>query len=239
MKKHSNSDGASASVSVGVGGTFKPQQSNVYMPTPLNTGIPFIDSFKPTTTGSGVLLPKTTTNMSGGAIKTANGSIINTVAESYPYKLTTPMMHGEGIKNVQKALNAKINAGLEVHGIFGSATKAALINFQKSKGLGADGVYGNCSRFHLEGIGSCSSGGGSTAPVANASVSSGTTTETASTENPFAQFDSGSGGAAAPRPTIFGMPQELFWGLGLGVFLVIGFLMATKYRVFEANKIVL
>lgn len=185
---------------------------------------------------------KTTTTMAGGAIKTADGTVFNTVAEKYPYRVTTPYMSGDGIKKMQAALNAKAGAGLEVHGIFGNAAKTALANFQKSKGLTADGIYGDCSRFHLEGIGSCSSGGSSGGGGVQASASAGSTqqasVDTSALDN-LGGSGSGSGGGSEPRPTIFGLPQELFWGLGLGIFLVVGGLMATKYRVFEANKIVL
>jgi hypothetical protein len=48
----------------------------------------------------------------------------------------------EDVKYLQQRLNALMNAGLKVEGNFGPATKAAVIAFQKKKGLKADGVVG-------------------------------------------------------------------------------------------------
>ncbi|MBQ6555079.1 MAG: peptidoglycan-binding protein [Firmicutes bacterium] len=45
-------------------------------------------------------------------------------------------------KAIQTLLNGKIKAGLSVDGVYGAGTKAAVIKFQKSKGLTQDGVVG-------------------------------------------------------------------------------------------------
>lgn len=49
---------------------------------------------------------------------------------------------GAEVETLQILLNAKINAGLKVDGIFGAATKDALIAYQKANGLTQDGFCG-------------------------------------------------------------------------------------------------
>lgn len=60
-------------------------------------------------------------------------------------------MKGDDVKWVQYELNQHINAKLEVDGIFGKDTEAAVINLQKSsKGkLEVDGVVGKMTRAYL------------------------------------------------------------------------------------------
>lgn len=66
------------------------------------------------------------------------------------------------VKRVQRALNAKRNAGLAVDGIYGPATRAAVASFQRSmgyRGVDADGILGARSgaqlgrgRYRLTGV---------------------------------------------------------------------------------------
>ena len=49
---------------------------------------------------------------------------------------------GEQVKLLQQELNSVMNAGLTVDGAFGSATKNAVINFQKKYNLDSDGIVG-------------------------------------------------------------------------------------------------
>ncbi|WP_197052067.1 MULTISPECIES: peptidoglycan-binding protein [Kocuria] len=49
---------------------------------------------------------------------------------------------GNDVRALQRSLNATMNANLAVDGNFGAATHTAVINYQKSRGLTADGVVG-------------------------------------------------------------------------------------------------
>lgn len=64
----------------------------------------------------------------------------------YPRPSGNPLLStgskGSGVSWLQTALNKANNAGLAVDGDFGSGTKQAVINFQKSNGLDADGIAG-------------------------------------------------------------------------------------------------
>lgn len=51
-------------------------------------------------------------------------------------------MRGENVKELQSALNKAINAGLAVDGIFGKLTRTAVKDYQRAKGLVADGLAG-------------------------------------------------------------------------------------------------
>lgn len=57
------------------------------------------------------------------------------------YRLASPMMRGDEVARAQALLKPTAGA-TRVDGIFGRATEAAVIAFQKSKGLTADGVIG-------------------------------------------------------------------------------------------------
>jgi len=63
-------------------------------------------------------------------------------------KLTEPMMQGEDVRQVQKALKtAGIN--IEPDGVFGNDTEKVVRQFQQQKGLMADGVVGAQTRKEL------------------------------------------------------------------------------------------
>lgn len=57
-------------------------------------------------------------------------------------KYTSPTMKGEDVKKLQAKLNELGYSCGSVDGIFGIKTKAALVNFQNTNGLSADGILG-------------------------------------------------------------------------------------------------
>ena len=59
-------------------------------------------------------------------------------------------MTERGVRWIQKLLNRVIDAGLDVDGIMGPKTKAAVKAFQQKHGLVADGVVGPKTRAKLE-----------------------------------------------------------------------------------------
>ncbi|MEG4110174.1 glycoside hydrolase family protein [Microcoleus sp. S13_C5] len=63
-------------------------------------------------------------------------------------KLTAPVMQGEDVRQVQKALKAA-GINLEPDGVFGNDTDKAVRQFQEQKGLMADGVVGAQTRKEL------------------------------------------------------------------------------------------
>lgn len=64
-------------------------------------------------------------------------------------RLTSPMMKGEDVKELQQALkNHKYDCG-SVDGTFGKKTETAVINFQFNNGLTADGIVGEKTRKAL------------------------------------------------------------------------------------------
>ena len=63
-------------------------------------------------------------------------------------KLTEPMMQGEDVRRVQKALKAA-GINLEPDGVFGNDTDKAVRQFQEQKVLTADGVVGSETRKKL------------------------------------------------------------------------------------------
>jgi chitosanase len=59
-----------------------------------------------------------------------------------------PMMQGDDVRSVQSALNGA-GAALAVDGVYGPTTAAAVLNFQKQKGLTPDGIVGPSTRAAL------------------------------------------------------------------------------------------
>ncbi len=78
--------------------------------------------------------------------------------------------------NAQTALNACNNAGLTVDGHFGAHSVAALVAFQASKGLTADGKAGNATKAALN---NC----GSTSTTSTTTTTPGSTTTTTTPAN--------------------------------------------------------
>lgn len=69
-------------------------------------------------------------------------------AEERILLLRNPMMQGEDVRSVQEALKNN-GAALEVDGVFGSATAAAVRDFQRRRGLASDGIVGPATRAAL------------------------------------------------------------------------------------------
>ena len=63
-------------------------------------------------------------------------------------QITQPLMHGEDIVAVQQAL-LRANFVLTVDGVYGSATAAAIRQFQEEEGLTADGIVGPATQKAL------------------------------------------------------------------------------------------
>ena len=57
---------------------------------------------------------------------------------------------GELVKQVQNAINLKLNTGITVDGIFGAKTESAVKEFQKRNNIAADGVVGKKTWEKLE-----------------------------------------------------------------------------------------
>ena len=78
----------------------------------------------------------------------ASSETVNTTVEKYGTSLSIGLhvlskgTAGAEVKSLQALLNAFGGAKLTVDGIFGTATKEALIAYQKSKGLTQDGICG-------------------------------------------------------------------------------------------------
>lgn len=64
-------------------------------------------------------------------------------------KLSRPMMHGEDVRVLQKALQAA-GISVEVDGVFGGDTERAVIRFQMQAGLVVDGIAGPATMAALE-----------------------------------------------------------------------------------------
>ena len=83
----------------------------------------------------------------------SGGATANTSNPGYPYSIPSGNIgqgnSGDGTRWIQTALNNLIGAGLAVDGIFGAATKNAVIQFQSANGLAADGVVGNDTRTKM------------------------------------------------------------------------------------------
>jgi peptidoglycan hydrolase-like protein with peptidoglycan-binding domain len=70
------------------------------------------------------------------------------VAEERLLRLRTPFMQGSDVRELQEALVSK-GFGLDVDGVFGPGTKAAVVAFQTAEGLTPDGIVGPASRSRL------------------------------------------------------------------------------------------
>lgn len=64
-------------------------------------------------------------------------------------RLTRPMMRGEDVQALQRAL-AAAGAAIEADGIFGGDTEKAVLRFQAQKGLTVDGIVGPATMAALE-----------------------------------------------------------------------------------------
>ena len=94
---------------------------------------------------------------------TVRGVVIdNTVLDGHPVRvsaheveeralmLTTPMMSGNDVAELQRALTTRLpGAHVEADGIFGSDTDRAVREFQTSLGLKSDGIVGPATRAAL------------------------------------------------------------------------------------------
>jgi peptidoglycan hydrolase-like protein with peptidoglycan-binding domain len=63
-------------------------------------------------------------------------------------RFTTPLMTGDDIAEIQRALN-KMGFNLQPDGVFGRSTEAAVRRFQQQTRLTADGIVGNATRAAL------------------------------------------------------------------------------------------
>lgn len=70
------------------------------------------------------------------------------VAEERLLRLRTPFVQGSDVRELQEALVSK-GFGLDVDGVFGPVTKAAVVAFQTAEGLTPDGIVGPASRSRL------------------------------------------------------------------------------------------
>jgi len=70
------------------------------------------------------------------------------IAEERLLMLRNPMMQGDDVARLQQALKSK-GETVEVDGVFGATTAAALNHFQRINGLTADGIAGPATRSAL------------------------------------------------------------------------------------------
>lgn len=63
-------------------------------------------------------------------------------------RLTNPFMHGKTVRMVQQAL-AKANFKVDTDGVFGPGTQSVVRQFQRAKGLTADGIVGPATLVNL------------------------------------------------------------------------------------------
>ncbi len=71
------------------------------------------------------------------------------VVEERLLMLAQPMMQGNDVADLQRALAGQGSLDLQADGVFGEATQAAVMAFQRSKGLTADGIVGPATRATL------------------------------------------------------------------------------------------
>lgn len=64
-------------------------------------------------------------------------------------RLRQPMIRGEAVRALQQAL-ARAGIEVEIDGVFGPATEAAVRSFQRAQGLIADGIVGPATRAALD-----------------------------------------------------------------------------------------
>lgn len=67
------------------------------------------------------------------------------------YWFTQPMMRGDDVFRAQRLLNDRAGAGLKPDGLFGAATRDAVLAFQRRRGLAEDGVLGPVTWAALQG----------------------------------------------------------------------------------------
>ncbi|WP_296975666.1 spore cortex-lytic enzyme [uncultured Eubacterium sp.] len=84
----------------------------------------------------------------------------NFIKEESVYAVARQGSTGNEVKSIQKKLKELGYYKGEIDGIYGSKTKSAVISFQKSCGLTADGICGKTTLLYL-GLGNSSSGNGS------------------------------------------------------------------------------
>jgi chitosanase len=65
-------------------------------------------------------------------------------------RLATPMMRGDDVVQLQRALASRVPRGLDADGIFGLATDRALREFQAAQHLTVDGIAGPATRAALK-----------------------------------------------------------------------------------------
>ena len=70
------------------------------------------------------------------------------IAEDRLLRLRDPFMRGEDVHEVQEAL-AATGIAVDVDGVFGPGTHAAVVEFQSAKQLTADGIVGPATRSAL------------------------------------------------------------------------------------------
>jgi len=75
---------------------------------------------------------------------TANGIVATTTWEKLIVGLT-PASTGAAVKALQRELNAKRRAGLTVDGVYGAATRAAVVTFQRHMGMTPTGNVGTAT----------------------------------------------------------------------------------------------
>ena len=83
----------------------------------------------------------------------------NFIKEESVYAVARQGSTGNEVKSIQKKLKELGYYKGEIDGIYGSKTKSAVISFQKSCGLTADGICGKTTLLYL-GLGNSSSGSG-------------------------------------------------------------------------------
>ncbi len=121
-------------------------------------------------------------------IKTANSAqAADNPGRPYPVPvgLLSSGSVGDTVRWVQSCLNALQGAGLDVDGIYGPGTAAAVIQFQKAYGLAADGIVGSLTTAKMlelwrknpgtpgTGTGSTATGGTATGAGDNTGTSGG------------------------------------------------------------------